>query len=104
MLTDAAGTVDEAQWVRLNKQLLAQLPWENRLLLRYLCSFLKVVSTFQEINKMTIVNLSVCFGPNFMRPEQETMEVRLALEIYFFLFFLQVPNLPLRLRCGTCQS
>lgn len=26
-----------------------------------------------EINKMTVANLGVCFGPSLMRPEEESM-------------------------------
>ncbi|XP_059152169.1 rho GTPase-activating protein 26-like isoform X3 [Physella acuta] len=50
-----------------------QLPESNFHMLDLLISHLKKVAAESEINKMTVANLGVCFGPSLMRPEEESM-------------------------------
>ncbi|XP_013084458.2 rho GTPase-activating protein 26-like isoform X3 [Biomphalaria glabrata] len=50
-----------------------QLPDANFRMLDMLIGHLKRVSEECELNKMTVANLGVCFGPSLMRPEEESM-------------------------------
>lgn len=49
------------------KNLLQQLPEENFLVLRYLCSFLIKVIHHEDTNKMNSMALAIVFGPNLFR-------------------------------------
>ncbi|KAH9492048.1 Rho GTPase-activating protein 26, partial [Bulinus truncatus] len=49
------------------------LPEPNFKMLELLIGHLKRVSDQCEVNKMTVANLGVCFGPSLMRPEEESM-------------------------------
>uniref|UniRef100_A0A7S4N3P5 Rho-GAP domain-containing protein n=1 Tax=Paramoeba aestuarina TaxID=180227 RepID=A0A7S4N3P5_9EUKA len=57
--------------------LLAQIPYENRVLAKYLVDFLSRVAAFSEVNKMLPSNLSICFAPNLLRPKVQTIEAAL---------------------------
>ena len=48
------------------------LPEENRVNLRYLIKFLAKVSTFSDHNRMTPANLGIVFGPNLLKPSNNT--------------------------------
>ncbi|KAK3719890.1 hypothetical protein RRG08_040189, partial [Elysia crispata] len=50
-----------------------QLPQSNFEMLDMLISHLKRISEENEVNKMTVANLGVCFGPSLMRPEEESV-------------------------------
>ncbi|BFZ24097.1 hypothetical protein BsWGS_27136 [Bradybaena similaris] len=50
-----------------------QLPQKNFEMLDLLIAHLDRVASKSEVNKMTVANLGVCFGPSLMRPEEETM-------------------------------
>ena len=58
-------------------KLIASLPEENRVLLRYLFNFLDDVSKLMEVNKMTPRNVAVVFAPNLIRPKEDTIETAL---------------------------
>ncbi len=73
-MKSSVGIVDAEQWARLNKQLLNTLPLENQYTIRYICAFLKLFAVNQDVHKMNVNNLAIVFGPNFMRPEEETIE------------------------------
>lgn len=66
--------MDSERWAKLNSQLLGILPLENQCTIRYLCAYLKVFAKTADIHKMNLNNLAIVFGPNFMRPLEETME------------------------------
>ncbi|KAM9385613.1 rho GTPase-activating protein SYDE2 [Pholidichthys leucotaenia] len=51
--------------------LLEHLPEVERMTLRKLLDHLKLVASFQEVNKMTCQNLAVCFGPVLLSQRQE---------------------------------
>ncbi|CAG5135137.1 unnamed protein product [Candidula unifasciata] len=50
-----------------------QLPQANFEMLDLLVAHLDRVASKSDLNKMTVANLGVCFGPSLMRPEEETM-------------------------------
>jgi hypothetical protein len=47
--------------------LLAKLPEENQIILKYLCAFLARVVEFSSVNKMSRENLGIVFGPNLIK-------------------------------------
>ncbi|XP_063356629.1 rho GTPase-activating protein SYDE2 [Pelmatolapia mariae] len=51
--------------------LLENLPEVERMMLRKLLDHLKLVASYQEMNKMTCQNLAVCFGPVLLSQRQE---------------------------------
>uniref|UniRef100_A0A671XWI2 Rho-GAP domain-containing protein n=1 Tax=Sparus aurata TaxID=8175 RepID=A0A671XWI2_SPAAU len=51
--------------------LLDNLPEVERVTLRRLLDHLKLVASYQEVNKMTCQNLAVCFGPVLLSQRQE---------------------------------
>ncbi|XP_029939194.1 rho GTPase-activating protein SYDE2 [Salarias fasciatus] len=51
--------------------LLENLPEVERMTLRKLLDHLKLVASYQEVNKMTCQNLAVCFGPVLLSQRQE---------------------------------
>eukprot|EP01104_Vermistella_antarctica_P010692 TRINITY_DN2868_c0_g1_i4.p1 TRINITY_DN2868_c0_g1~~TRINITY_DN2868_c0_g1_i4.p1 ORF type:complete len:357 (-),score=87.35 TRINITY_DN2868_c0_g1_i4:360-1430(-) len=65
------GSPDEQKSV-LKTTLLA-LPPLNRIVLRALLAFLKVVCAHEKKNKMNAGNLGIVFAPNVLRPEVLTM-------------------------------
>lgn len=48
--------------------MLTELPETVRIVLKYLCKFLLVVSEKSDINKMTPSNIAIVFAPNIFRP------------------------------------
>jgi len=75
-LVKAASTFheDDKLAAHIASNLLGLLPRENRIILNYLLSFLSKVSSYSEKNKMTAVNLATVFGPNILRPKNETSQ------------------------------
>ncbi|XP_041485645.1 protein FAM13A-like isoform X2 [Lytechinus variegatus] len=78
------------------KNLLQQLPEENFLVLRFLCSFLRKVIHHEDTNKMNSMALAIVFGPNLFRcadgiqglreQGQTNHLVRLFIDKFDFLF------------------
>jgi hypothetical protein len=62
------GCPDHNLRVRYIKNLLKQLPAQNRELLKYLTAFLRRVQDHSAQNKMAIHNLATVFGPNLLVP------------------------------------
>ncbi|KAM5228762.1 T-cell activation Rho GTPase-activating protein [Ctenodactylus gundi] len=60
---------DEEDRIESLKQVVAQLPQPNRLLLRHLVSVLHLISKNAEVNKMDASNLAICIGPNMLTLE-----------------------------------
>jgi len=60
------------------KDLVFEIPENNLLLLRYLSEFLNEISEYQHINKMTEQNISVIFGTNILRSEDNSPEFEMA--------------------------
>lgn len=82
------------------------LPVANRLIIRYLATFLRFLAKFSEVTRMTASNLAICFAPNLLRApstigladqiEESPMATRLLeimIEEYEKLFF-DAPPLP----------
>lgn len=59
------------------KTCLDTLPHANHHLLQYICMFLKEISQFSDVTKMTISNLAIVFAGNLLRPQVETDSTRL---------------------------
>ena len=60
-------------------ELIDLLPAVNYNVLKYLISFMVRVVANQEVNKMGAENLAMCFGPNILQPEEQTMESTLSI-------------------------
>ncbi|XP_071967553.1 rho GTPase-activating protein 45 isoform X4 [Engystomops pustulosus] len=60
------------------KELLQDLPFENRVTLQYLVKHLRSVSEEEQINKMSPSNLGIVFGPALMRPRPTDATVSLS--------------------------
>lgn len=52
--------------------LVETLPPEHQIILKHLLSFLNRVSRLSDLNKMTVANLAMVFGPNLLRPLNDT--------------------------------
>jgi len=56
-------------------QLMVQnLPESNRKIVQQFISFLREIAKYSDINKMTLPNLALVFGPNMLRPKEETLQ------------------------------
>lgn len=53
------------------QRLINELPFANAYVLSYLCEFLMKVQQHSDVNKMTINNLAVVFGPNFLADKND---------------------------------
>jgi len=60
-------------------KLIDSLPELNYRVLKYLTQFMVRVVSNQEVNKMGAENLAMCFGPNILQPEEQTMESTLSI-------------------------
>jgi Rho GTPase-activating protein 26 len=67
----------EAEMVDDLKGLLSSLPSVNQRVLHFLIGFLHKVVSHKAENKMDSSNLAVCFGPNIIRPREQTIEYTL---------------------------
>ncbi|XP_078492479.1 rho GTPase-activating protein 26 [Ciona intestinalis] len=70
------------------KELIHQLPKTNQRVLSLLAPHLRKVQSHHLINKMTIQNLGVCFGPTLMREREET--VQSIMEIKFSNIIVEI--------------
>lgn len=61
------------------RMLVHALPTVNFRILKYLVEFMKKVAENQEENKMSSENLAMCFGPNIIRPEEQSIESTLQI-------------------------
>eukprot|EP01094_Clydonella_sp_ATCC50884_P014334 TRINITY_DN2471_c6_g1_i1.p1 TRINITY_DN2471_c6_g1~~TRINITY_DN2471_c6_g1_i1.p1 ORF type:complete len:629 (+),score=207.09 TRINITY_DN2471_c6_g1_i1:355-2241(+) len=55
------------------RKLVYALPPHHKNLLRELCKFLLQVARNDSVNKMSLPNLAIVFGPNILRPKHESM-------------------------------
>jgi RhoGAP domain len=55
------------------KGVIAQLPDMNKFVLQHMVAFLCMVISHEEQNKMGKKNISIVFGPNFIKPPGEVM-------------------------------
>ncbi|XP_044056946.1 rho GTPase-activating protein SYDE2 isoform X2 [Siniperca chuatsi] len=67
----AAGCENDQADSEHTVSLLDNLPEVERMTLRRLLDHLKLVASYQEVNKMTCQNLAVCFGPVLLSQRQE---------------------------------
>uniref|UniRef100_A0A3Q3AD02 Synapse defective Rho GTPase homolog 2 n=1 Tax=Kryptolebias marmoratus TaxID=37003 RepID=A0A3Q3AD02_KRYMA len=67
----AAGCENDQADSEHTVSLLENLPEVERMTLRRLLDHLKLVASYQEVNKMTCQNLAVCFGPVLLSQRQE---------------------------------
>jgi len=61
--------------------ILVEMPPCNLALLKALLSFWKHVVVQSAVNKMTAQNLAIVFGPNLLRPQEETLESNLSIPL-----------------------
>ncbi|XP_041863135.1 rho GTPase-activating protein SYDE2 isoform X2 [Melanotaenia boesemani] len=67
----AAGCENDQADSEHTASLLENLPEVEKMTLRKLLDHLKLVASYQEVNKMTCQNLAVCFGPVLLSQRQE---------------------------------
>ncbi|KAF3690644.1 Rho GTPase-activating protein SYDE2 Synapse defective protein 1 -like protein 2 [Channa argus] len=67
----AAGCENDQADSEHTVSLLENLPEVERMTLKKLLDHLKLVASYQEVNKMTCQNLAVCFGPVLLSQRQE---------------------------------
>ena len=68
------AAVDAQQLPSVLPPLLTSLPEPNKSIVAYLLSFLSDVTSHFQHNKMTPLNLAVCFAPNLLRAKEEKAE------------------------------
>ena len=68
---------DEPERIRLVKQLISQLPAANKRLLADLLLFLQNLTQYANVTKMGSQNLAIVFGPNLIRPREDSIETLL---------------------------
>lgn len=69
---EASESHNAQESVARMRQLVNQLPWDNKLILEYLINFIGRVAEHSEKNFMHIQNLATVFGPNLLRPKNAT--------------------------------
>jgi len=62
-----------------------QLPEANKKVLILLANHLAKVQMYDDVNKMTMQNLGVCFGPTLLR-EQQVSDILCAMYTLFSFF------------------
>uniref|UniRef100_F6UY72 Uncharacterized protein n=1 Tax=Ciona intestinalis TaxID=7719 RepID=F6UY72_CIOIN len=70
------------------KELIHKLPKANQRVLSLLAPHLRKVQSHHLVNKMTVQNLGVCFGPTLMREREET--VQSIMEIKFSNIIVEI--------------
>jgi len=63
------------------KKVLQQIPQAHLPILQYLIKFLQDVEEHCEVNKMTVSNLAIVFGPNIIKPKVETVQNALEMPL-----------------------
>jgi len=63
------------------KRIILEIPPLNMPLLKYLIQFLQAVEEHSYINRMTVSNLAIVFGPNIIRAEVETVQNALEMPL-----------------------
>jgi len=58
--------------IKLLRDLLATIPEEHEICFRHLLPFLRRVADQSDRNQMGVSNLAIVFGPNLIRPREET--------------------------------
>eukprot|EP01118_Nematostelium_gracile_P008992 TRINITY_DN3009_c0_g1_i1.p1 TRINITY_DN3009_c0_g1~~TRINITY_DN3009_c0_g1_i1.p1 ORF type:complete len:707 (-),score=234.45 TRINITY_DN3009_c0_g1_i1:74-2194(-) len=71
--------ISSPQDVQTLKKFADGLPQANRVLMKYLASFLHGIAQYESQNKMGVNNLATVFGPNLLYPRVETLENILAI-------------------------
>ena len=59
------------------QRVVKKLPIAHRHTIAYFMRFLLWLSQYEEKTKMGVANLTMCIGPNILRPETQTMEYTL---------------------------
>jgi len=63
------------------KKIINELPATSTALLKYLIRFLQEVEAQSHVNKMTVSNLAIVFGPNLIRAKVETVQCALEMPL-----------------------
>jgi hypothetical protein len=59
------------------REVLDVIPYENRVVAKYLVDFLGRVAAHSEVNMMLPSNLAICFAPNLLRPREHSINAAL---------------------------
>lgn len=68
------GSKESSKIIEELKGLVQEIPKNHRKVLVFLLQLLKDVSKYSEENLMTVQNLAVVFGPNILRPREDSPE------------------------------
>lgn len=68
------GNPDNETRVRSLRTTVKGLPATNRAVVIYLVRFLNKFSQHAAANKMSLINIAVCWAPNLLRPKEESYE------------------------------
>lgn len=52
-------------------EIFEKLPEDSKNLIYFLCSFLTILSSYEEVTRMTLDNLAVVFSPGFLRSDAD---------------------------------
>jgi len=75
------GSLEREERLNALKPILHQLPPTNITLLKYLVQFLQDIEEHSDVNKMTVSNLAIVFGPNILRPAIESVQTALEMPL-----------------------
>ncbi|GLV37152.1 GTPase regulator associated with FAK [Carabus blaptoides fortunei] len=89
-----AAAKQETRHLRINDvhTLIHRLPQQNFEILEILINHLTKVAAKSDKNLMTVGNLSVCFGPTLLRPEEETVASIMDLKFYNVVVEILIEN------------
>lgn len=73
---DATQQENNILKIDLMKRIISAVPLINRQIFQILSEFLLLVAR-EPLNKMTTGSLAIVFGPNLLRPDQQTVETTL---------------------------
>merc|ERR1711862_352977 len=63
------------------KDVIDNIPQANSTLLKYIIEYLQKIEEHSTVNKMTVSNLAIVFGPNLIRPKVETVQGALEMPL-----------------------
>src|SRR3989338_1285056 len=86
-----SGSIENRNMIRQHcKVLLDTMPHRRRIIVDFIFAFLYDLSQFSSENKMTPNNLAIVFGPNLVRPKEQTQDTLLnRTNVEAIQFFLE---------------
>jgi len=80
-ITKKIDAMTEEELIAHLKTIYSKLPEGNKAVVSYTLAFLAEVATHSDENKMTVSNISIVFGPNLFRAQEDKIEDALKLPI-----------------------